>query len=214
MILSAALSLAAPAEAQTRPAPAKKIMPAGRVVRKRTPPPIKATTHHSFKLGLALWGENIRLLTADGREEEIDVKYAGAALGYELAAKWTRWGLWGELQALLLEGQATSAGNSITYRNKVKTNIPFVADAGGSYFPHENVSLSLGAGVMFHSLSLEPPSSVLTTYEFKYSAPLKYFGAFKLNWFMQNGWSFEQKIMAFGDSHIDTGWSASFNYMF
>lgn len=184
-----------------------------RTVRKKPPAPT-ATTRHHFKLGLALWGETIELLAADGRREDVDVKYSGASLGYELSRQWVSWGLWAELQAMILQGQAASAGNSITYNDSSKTNLPFIADAGFSYYPHKNVSLSLGAGVLFHSLSLEPPSSVLTTYEFKYSSPIKFLYALKLNWFMNNNWTFEQKIMAFANSQLDTGWNVSFNYAF
>lgn len=184
-----------------------------RTVRKKAPPPVTTTRHH-FKLGLALWGETIELLAADGRRENVDVKYSGASLGYELSHQWVSWGVWAELQAMILQAQAASEGSSITYNDSSKTNLPFIADAGFSYYPHKNVSLSLGAGVLFHSLSLEPPSSVLTTYEFKYSTPIKFLYALKLNWFMSNNWTFEQKIMAFSNSQLDTGWNVSFNYAF
>ncbi|WP_148284956.1 hypothetical protein [Pseudobdellovibrio exovorus] len=190
-----------------------------RTVRTRRAPPKQAPkpnyhTTNAFKFGLALWGENIKLLAADGRSEEIDMKYSGALLGYELGLKWTSWSIWTEAQALLLSGQASSTNTSIQYRDKAKGNIPFLFDAGFSYYPHTNVSLGLGAGLLFHSLTLEPPTSVVTTYEFKYSKPMKFFALFRLNWHISSNWSFEQKITSFTESHLDTGWNASMNYQF
>lgn len=190
-----------------------------RTVRTRRAPPKQApkpnyNATNTFKFGLALWGENIQLLAADGRSEEVDVKYSGALLGYELGLKWTSWAIWSEVQALLLSGQASSTNTSIQYRDKAKGNIPFLFDAGFSYFPHPNVSLGLGAGLLFHSLTLEPPTSVVTTYEFKYSKPMKLFALFRLNWNITPNWAFEQKITSFTESHLDTGWNASVNYQF
>lgn len=207
---------------QTQPRPAVQQRQQGkqptRTVRTRRQPPKPATppaqVANSLKLGLSLWGENIALLAADGRSEEVDIKYSGLAIGYEIGLKWTSWAIWAEAQTLFLQGQASSANNSIQYRDKIKPNVPFLFDFGFSYLPSSQVSLSLGAGALFHSLTLEPPTSVVTTYEFKYSKPLKPFLLFRLNWDLGPRWSFEQKIMAFTDSQIDTGWAAALGYRF
>lgn len=183
------------------------------VVKKRFVKP-KTHIYQNFKFGVSLWGENVPLQTADGRSENIDVKYSGFSMGYEPSYKWINFAVWANAQALLLQGQAVSEGSSIIYQNKVKYSIPFLTDFGVSYYPHQNVSLGLGAGLLFHSLKLDPPTSVLTTYDFKYSDPLKIIYTFKLSWLMSKSWSLEQKIMTFAESNIDTGWDISLNYLY
>lgn len=170
--------------------------------------------HHTFKFGISLWGESVPLQTTDGRSENVDVKYSGFSLGYEPTYKWLNFEAWVSAQALFLQGQAVAEGNSIIYQNKVKTSIPFLTDIGVGYHPHQNVNLGLGVGILLHTLSLEPPTSVVTTYDFKYSTPLKIIYTFKLVWLMSENLALEQKIMTFAESYIDTGWNVSLNYIY
>jgi hypothetical protein len=183
---------------------------------KRRPAPRRSGRFYNYLgAGLALWGESIQLLTSDGRSENVDVKYSGVALSYDLSYKIQEWAFWGQALAWFIQGKAVSEGVSITYEDKVASTMPLGGLAGVSYFPHPNVALSLGGGALLHTLKLNPPTSVVTSYDFKYSQALKPMYSLSLDWYLNSSWRLQEKLMGFvNNTGLDSAWNVSLSYVF
>lgn len=169
----------------------------------------------SLNAGIVVWGEYIQLLTFDGREEEIDVKYSGLNLSYKMGYIFKTWILGANLEAWFLQGRAISKGVNIEYEDKAPFGVPAIASAYAEYFPQKNVSLTLEAGALYHQLQLSQPTSIVTSYEFKYSTAIKPLASLSLNWKFLKNLTFSERIIMFPNSTLlSPAWNVSVLYRF
>lgn len=167
-----------------------------------------------FSAGAVAWGEQILLRTADGRTENILVEYTGLAVGLDYLLTGDLAGWYTSVKTMFLQGQALAEGQSITYQNKVDAVTAVFATTGLRFYPHEKVNVTLSAGASYYKLQLEPPTSVVTSYEFKYSEDIQPVAQLQLGWMLNKSWLFQQEIFAAVKSNVSTGWIVSLGYIF
>lgn len=204
------------APAQIAPAaPSGKILK--RVRRKRksvTAQEAALMSKIGFSAGAVAWGEQILLRTADGRTENILVEYTGLAVGldYTLAGDLAGW--YTSVKTMFLQGQAQAEGQSITYQNKIDAVTAVFATTGLRFYPHEKVNVTLSAGATYYKLNLEPPTSVVTSYDFKYAEDIQPVAQLQLGWMLNESLLFQQEIFAAAKNNVSAGWIVSLGYIF
>lgn len=208
-------------EAKQLPAQVAPAAPSGKIL-KRVRKKRKAVTEKEaelmskigFSAGAVAWGEQILLQTADGRRENILVEYTGLALGVDYTLTGDIAGWYTSVKTMLLQGQAQAEGQSITYQNKVDTVTAIFATTGLRFYPHEKVNVTLSAGAAYYKLKLEPPTSVVTSYDFKYSEDIQPVAQLQLGWMLSESLLFQQELFAASKNTVSAGWIVSLGYIF
>lgn len=167
-----------------------------------------------FSTGIVAWGEQIQLQTADGRSENILVEYTGLALGLDYTLKGDAAGWYNSVKVMFLQGQAQAEGQIITYQNKIDTITPVFVTSGLRFYPHEKVNVTLSVGAVYSNLKLDPPTSVVTSYDFKYSEDIQPVGQLQLGWILSDSILFQQELFATQKNNMATGWIVSLGYVF
>ncbi len=202
------------APAQVAPAaPSRKLL---KRVRRKRPVVTEAElmSKIGFSAGAVAWGEQILLRTADGRTENILVEYTGLAVGLDYTLTGDLAGWYTSVKTMLLQGQAQAEGQSITYQNKVDAVTAVFATTGLRFYPHEKVNVTLSAGATYYKLQLEPPTSVVTSYDFKYSEDIQPVAQLQLGWMLNESLLFQQEIFAAAKNNVSAGWIVSLGYVF
>lgn len=200
---------------QQQPAQGKQVR---RVVRrKKVSAEVKDAPMSSvmgMSVGATAWGEQIQLLSGDGRSENILVEYTGLALGldYTLRGETTGWNT--AVKMLLLSGNAQAQGHSITYQNKIDTVTPIFVTTGLRFYPHEKVNVTLNLGATFYQLKLQAPTSVVTSYDFKYADSVQAVAQLQLAWKLNPDWVFQQEMFVSEKNEASVGWIVSLGYVF
>lgn len=168
----------------------------------------------SFNVGGTVWGEQILLQTADGREEEVQVDYTGVKLGMGYVYRWesTGWNL--GVDTMLLQGDAQTPGQDIIYQSKTESVTPVFAWTGLYFYPQDKVNFGFDIGAVFYKVKLNAPTSVVTSYDFKYSNVLQACAKFHLGWKLSESTLFQQEIFVTQDTVDRVGWSVSIGYIF
>ena len=201
--------------AQSTPAPTSKSNV--RVYRKKKPvqePETELTSKIGFSTGVTAWGEQIELLTGDGRQENILVQYTGFAFGLDYTLKGDSVGWNTAVKAMILAGDAQAEGQSITYQNKVDNVTPLFASTGLRFYPHDKVNITLNVGATYYKLKLEAPTSVVTSYDFKYADSIQPIAQLQLGWMVSDSLLFQQEIFAAQKNNASVGWIVSIGYVF
>lgn len=203
-----------PAQTTTPAAPAQKQVK--RVVRrKRIVEDVKETESKiGMTIGAAAWGEQILLQSGDGRTENIIVEYSGLALGLDYTLKGESVGWNTAVKALFLTGNAQAEGHSISYQNNVEAITPLFASTGLRFYPHEKVNITLNVGASFYQLKLDPPTSVVTSYDFKYANAVQAIAQLQLGWMVADNWLFQQEMFVSEKNEESVGWIVSLGYVF
>lgn len=165
-------------------------------------------------LGASIWGEKILLQTGDGREENVAVEYTGVVLGLDYIFRWESIGLSFAIDTHFMNGQAQSEENTIVYKNKVDKVLPVFGWVGVRVYPHSKVVVGMNMGALYHSIKLEPPSSVVTYYDFKYANNIQAAAQLHLGWMLSDQWLFQQEIFMVQDIQAKSGWNVSLGYIF
>ena len=188
-----------------------------RVYRKKKPvqePETELTSKIGFSTGVTTWGEQIELLTGDGRQENILVQYTGFAFGLDYTLKGDLVGWNTGVKAMILQGDAQAEGQSITYQNKVDTVTPLLVSTGLRFYPHEKVNITLNVGAVYNKLKLEAPTSVVTSYDFKYADSIQPIAQLQLGWMVSENLLFQQELFAAQNNNTSVGWIVSIGYVF
>ena len=188
-----------------------------RVYRKKKPvsePETELTSKIGFATGVTAWGEQIELLTGDGRQENILVQYTGLAFGLDYTLKGESVGWNTAVKVLILQGDALAEGQSIVYQNKVDTVTPLMASTGLRFYPHEKVNITLNVGATYYKLKLEAPTSVVTSYDFKYADSIQPIAQLQLGWMVLDNLLFQQELFAAQKNNASVGWIVSLGYVF
>lgn len=202
------------APAQVAPAaPSRKLL---KRVRRKRPVVTEAElmSKIGFSAGAVAWGEQILLRTADGRTENILVEYTGLAVGLDYTLTGDLAGWYTSVKTMFLQGQAEAEGQSISYQNKVDAMTAVFATTGLRFYPHEKVNVTLSAGATYYKLQLEPPTSVVTSYDFKYSEDIQPVAQLQLGWMLNESLLFQQEIFAAAKNNVSAGWIVSLGYVF
>lgn len=187
-----------------------------RVYRKKpvSEPEAELTSKIGFSTGLTAWGEQIELLTGDGRQENILVQYTGFAFGLDYTLKGQSVGWNTAVKVLILQGDAQAEGQSIVYQNKIDTITPLLVSTGLRFYPHEKVNITLNVGAAYYKLKLEAPTSVVTNYDFKYADSIQPMAQLQLGWMISDHLLFQQELFAAQDNNASVGWTVSLGYVF
>ncbi len=200
-------------------APAAPVAPKSnvRVYRKKKPvtePETELTSKIGFSTGVTAWGEQIKLLTGDGRQENILVQYTGLAFGLDYTRKGESVGWNSGVKAMILQGDALAEGQSIVYQNKVDMVTPLMASTGLRFYPHEKVNITLNVGAVYYKLKLEAPTSVVTNYDFQYADSIQPVAQLQLGWMVSEKLLFQQELFAAQKNNASVGWTVSLGYVF
>lgn len=168
----------------------------------------------SFSLGGTVWGEQILLQTADGREEEVQVDYTGVKFGVGYVYRWDGGGWNFGVESMLLQGDAQTPGQDITYKSKTDPVTPVFVWTGLYFYPQDKVSFGFDVGAVYYKVKLEAPTSVVTSYDFKYSKVIQPSAKFHLAWRLSESTMFQQEIFVSQDTVDRAGWSVSLGYIF
>lgn len=196
------------------PAPAKsnrRIVRRKKVVKEE----VSIPNELSFNAGGTVWGEQILIQTADGREEEVQVDYTGIkfGVGYVYRLENIGWNL--GLDAMVLQGDAQTPGQDIVYQSKTQSAVtPIFAWTGLYFYPQDKVNFGFDIGAVYYKVKLSPPTSVVTSYDFKYSNVLQATAKFHLAWMLSESTLFQQEIFITQDTIDRAGWSVSLGYVF
>lgn len=174
-----------------------------------------SAVHHKALFGLAVWGDQFSIEASDGRSEKVLAEYTGLSIRYEGSKEWALFGASFGLQALILQGVAQAQGQTITYKESTGTVTPLMADLGGQIRPHKNVSLGLSLGVMNYQLRLnQPASTMVASYQFKYTKPIQTFGHLRLAWDLTKDLLLQQTLFVAESNSRSPGWTLSMGYKF
>ncbi|AZZ36088.1 hypothetical protein CIK05_04540 [Bdellovibrio sp. qaytius] len=203
---------------QSKTAPVEIPAKATRVVRRKMPVVIvdetPSSTKIGFSAGLVAWGEQILLQTGDGRSENILIQYTGFSFGLDHTFKGESIGWNNSVKAMFLQGDAQAQGQSISYENKVDAVTPVFVTTGLRFYPHEKVNVTLNVGATYYKLKLQPPTSVVTSYDFKYAEAIQPVAQLQLAWMLSDSFLFQQEIFATRKNDVSAGWNVSLGYVF
>ena len=188
----------------------KRIVRRKRVVKEEVVVP----NEMSFNVGGTVWGEQILLQTADGREEEVQVDYTGVKFGAGYVYRWEGGGWNIGAETMLLQGDAETPGQDIVYKSKTDPVTPVFAWTGLYFYPQDKVRFGFDVGAVLYKVKLKAPTSVVTSYDFKYSNVIQACAKFHLAWKLSEGTVFAQEIFVNQDTVDRAGWSVSLGYNF